>query len=134
MQGSARHPTLLLIRSLTPYRIQQSTLSRNNLNLRIETKPVVLCIVYTIVSTPSMTVLVFVHRYRNFFSIQYTVTKVVDFPRYNIKCCGENMILQYTEYFMYVVSHFPIHFMLYRGNLDYFLDSRNNLQYSRWHI
>ena len=29
----------------------------------------------------------------------------------------------YAEYFMYEVSCFPLHFMLYRGNLDYFLDS-----------
>ena len=36
----------------------------------------------------------------------------------------ENVILQYTEYFVRsMLSRFPLHFMLYRGNLDYFLDS-----------
>ena len=35
-------------------------------------------------------------------------TKVIDFPRYNTKCSGENAILR--EGF-HVVSCFPLHFM-----------------------
>ena len=52
----------------------------------------------------------------------HTVPKVpvIDFPRYNMKCSGENEILRGI---FHVVSGFPLHFMLYRGNLDYFLDS-----------
>ena len=34
-----------------------------------------------------------------------------------MKCSGENVILGGT---FHVVSCFPLHFMLYRGNLDYF--------------
>ena len=51
--------------------------------------------------------------------VRYTVPNVIDFPRYNMKCNGENKILRGT---FHVVSCFPLHFMLYRGNLDYFLD------------
>ena len=50
----------------------------------------------------------------------YTVPKVIDFPRYNMKCSGENVILRGI---FHVVSCFPLHFMLYSGNLDYFSDS-----------
>ena len=50
----------------------------------------------------------------------YNVPEVIDFPRYNMICIGENVIL--CEIF-HVVSRFPLLFMLYRGNLDYFLDS-----------
>ena len=49
-----------------------------------------------------------------------TVPKEIDFPRYNMKCSGVNMILNGI---FDVVSCFPLHIMLYRGNLDYFLDS-----------
>ena len=45
----------------------------------------------------------------------HTVPKVIDFPRYNMKCRGENVILRGM---LHVVSRFPLHFMLYRGNLD----------------
>ena len=54
------------------------------------------------------------------YSLSYTVPKVIDFPRYNTKWSGENEILRGI---FQVVSRFPLHFMLYRGNLDYFLDS-----------
>ena len=50
----------------------------------------------------------------------YTVPKEINFPWYNMKCCGENLILRGI---FHVVSYFPLHFMLYRGNLDYFLHS-----------
>ena len=46
--------------------------------------------------------------------------KVIDFPQKNMKCRGENVILRGI---FHAVSRFPLHFMLYRGNLDYFLDS-----------
>ena len=49
-----------------------------------------------------------------------TVSKEIDFPRYNMKYSGGNVILSGI---FHVVSCFPLHFMLYRGNLDYFLDS-----------
>ena len=42
---------------------------------------------------------------------------VFDFSRYNIKCSGD------TKQNIYVVFRFPLHFMFYRENLDYFLDS-----------
>ena len=52
-----------------------------------------------------------------------TVPKVIHFSRYNMKCSGETRY--YKEYFMQYsyLYCFPLHFMLYRGNLDYFLDS-----------
>ena len=37
-----------------------------------------------------------------------------------MKCSGEDVILRGI---FYVVFRFPLHFMLYRGNLDYLLDS-----------
>ena len=43
---------------------------------------------------------------------RYTVLKVIDFPRYNMKCSGENVILRG------IVSGFPLHFMFYRGNFE----------------
>ena len=49
--------------------------------------------------------------------VTYTVPKEIDFPRYNMKCRGENVILHGK---FHVVSCFPLHIMLYRGNLDYF--------------
>ena len=49
-----------------------------------------------------------------------TVPKEIYFPRYNMKCSGENVILRGI---VHVVSCFPLHFMLYHGNLDYFSDS-----------
>ena len=57
------------------------------------------------------------------YSIPYTyctVPKVIDFPRYKMKCCEENVILPGI---CHVVSHFPLLFMLYRGNLDCFSNS-----------
>ena len=47
----------------------------------------------------------------------YTVPNEIDFPCYNMKCSGENVILRGI---FNVVSCFPVHFILYRGNLDYF--------------
>ena len=53
---------------------------------------------------------------------------VIDFPRNNMKCSGENEILRGI---FHVVSRFPLHLHLhvtvqctvYRGNFDYFLES-----------
>ena len=52
--------------------------------------------------------------------LAYTVPKVIYFPRYNIKRSGGNVILRGI---FHVVFRFPLHFVIYRGNLDYFLDS-----------
>ena len=52
--------------------------------------------------------------------LQYTVPKVIDFPRYNMKCSRENVILRGI---FHEVSRFPLHIMLYSGNLDYIFDS-----------
>ena len=49
------------------------------------------------------------------FYPSHTVPKVIDFPRYNMKCSGENVILHGI---FHVVSSFPLLFMLYRGYLD----------------
>ena len=57
-------------------------------------------------------------------STVYTVPKENDFLRYIMKSSGENVKLCGI---FHVVSCFPLHFKLYRGNLDYFLDS---VQYS----
>ena len=46
--------------------------------------------------------------------------KVIDFPRFNMKCSGEIVILRGI---VHVVSRFPVHFILYRGNLDCFSNS-----------
>ena len=43
-----------------------------------------------------------------------TGPKVIDFPRYNMKCRAENVILRRI---VHVGSGFPLHFMLYLGNL-----------------
>ena len=53
-------------------------------------------------------------------SINCTVPKVIDFPRYNMKSSGENVILRGI---VHVVSRFPLHFMLNCGNLDCFSNS-----------
>ena len=34
------------------------------------------------------------------FTRECTAPKVINFPRYNTKCSGENEILQYVEYFV----------------------------------
>ena len=47
----------------------------------------------------------------------YTVPKLIDFPRYYMKCCGENVILRGI---VHVVSSFPLQCMFYRVNLDCF--------------
>ena len=52
--------------------------------------------------------------------ILYTVPKAIDFPRHNMNCSLENVLLCGI---FHVVSCFPLHFMLYRENLDYFSDS-----------
>ena len=49
----------------------------------------------------------------------FTVPKEIYFPRYNMKCSGENVILRGKFH----VLGFPLHFMLYRGNLDCFSSS-----------
>ena len=41
--------------------------------------------------------------------------KEIDFPRYNMKCSEENVI---SRGIFHVVSRFPLHFILYRGNFD----------------
>ena len=50
----------------------------------------------------------------------HIIPKVIDFPRYNTKFSGENEILRGI---FRLVSRFPLHFVLYCRNLDYFLDS-----------
>ena len=50
----------------------------------------------------------------------YTVPKVIDFPRYNMKCSGENVVLRGM---FHEGTGFPLHFTLYCGNLDYFSNS-----------
>ena len=50
----------------------------------------------------------------------YTVPMVIDFPRYNMKWSWEDVILCRI---FHVVSGFPLHLMLYRGNLDCFSNS-----------
>ena len=50
----------------------------------------------------------------------HTVPKKIDFPRYNITRSRENVILRRM---FHVVSCFPLHFMLYRENLDCFFNS-----------
>ena len=50
----------------------------------------------------------------------YTVTKVIDFPRYNMKCSRGNVILRRI---FQVVSGFPLLFMLYHW---YYLDCFSN--------
>ena len=51
---------------------------------------------------------------------KHTVPKEIHFSWYKMKFSGENVILRGI---VHVVSCFPLHFMLYRGNLDYFSDS-----------
>ena len=46
--------------------------------------------------------------------------KVIDYPRYNMKCSGENVI---QRGIFHVVSRFPLLYMLYRGNFYCFSDS-----------
>ena len=53
-------------------------------------------------------------------STVYTVPKIIDFPRNNTKYSGKNEMLR--EIFC-AVSRFPLHFVLYLGNLDYILNS-----------
>ena len=54
----------------------------------------------------------------------YTVPKEIDFPQFNMKCSGENVIL--CGIFHVCRMMFSIlHFMFYRGNLDYFSESVN---------
>ena len=53
------------------------------------------------------------------FEVLYTFPKEIDFPQYNMKCSAGNLILRGL---FPVVSCFPLHFMLYSGNFDYFSD------------
>ena len=50
----------------------------------------------------------------------YTIPKEINFPRYNMKCSGANVILRGL---FLVVSCFPKHLMLYNWNLDCFSNS-----------
>ena len=57
-------------------------------------------------------------------SYMYTVPKEIDFPQFNMKCSGENVIL--CGIFHVCRMMFSIlHFMFYRGNLDYFSEGVN---------
>ena len=56
-----------------------------------------------------------------------TVPKEIDFPQYNMKCSGENVLLSGI---FHVLSCFPLHLMLYRGNLDYLSNSARD----RWRV
>ena len=49
----------------------------------------------------------------------YTFPKIIDFPRYNTKCSRKNEILHGI---FCVVSRFPLHFVLFLGNLYYLLN------------
>ena len=49
-----------------------------------------------------------------------TVPKEIDFPRYNMKCSGENVKIRGI---FHVLSCFPLYFILYRRNFDHFSDS-----------
>ena len=62
------------------------------------------------------------------YSYGYTVPKEIDFPRYNMKFSGENMIV--LRGIFHVVSCFPLHFMLYRGHVVCFYNS-NTYSYLR---
>ena len=57
---------------------------------------------------------------------QHTVPKVIVFPRYNSKCGGGNEKLRGI---FSVVSQFPLNFVLYLGNLDYFFVQYFSLSY-----
>ena len=57
---------------------------------------------------------------RHLYRGPFTAPKVIDFPRYNMNCSEENVILRGI---FHVVSSFPLHVMLYRGNLDCFSNS-----------
>ena len=50
----------------------------------------------------------------------HIVPNEINFPRYNMKCSGENVI---QRGIFHVVSCFPLHFMLYHGHFNYFSDS-----------
>ena len=50
-------------------------------------------------------------------------------PRYNTKCSGENEI---RRGIFRLVSCFPLHFVLYLGNFDNFLDSVSIYSWSSW--
>ena len=52
-----------------------------------------------------------------------TALREIVFPRYTMKCSGENVILRGI---FHVVSGFPLHFMLYPGKLDCFSNSAQN--------
>ena len=56
---------------------------------------------------------------------RYTAPKEIDFPRYSMKCSGENVILRGI---FHVLSRFSLHFMLYRGNLDCFYNRVHGLR------
>ena len=49
----------------------------------------------------------------------YPIPKEIHFPRCNMKCSGESVILRKIVHF---VVCFPLHFMVYRRNFDYFSD------------
>ena len=47
----------------------------------------------------------------------------IDFPRYNMKCSGENLILRGIFHVVSRLVFLYVHFMLHRGNLDCFSNS-----------
>ena len=57
-------------------------------------------------------------------NLKQCVPKEIYFQRNNMKCSGENVLLRGI---FHVVSCFPLHFMLYRGNLDCFSNSVQSL-------
>ena len=50
----------------------------------------------------------------------HTVPKEINFPRYNMKC---GMKSEIQRRILCVISRFPLHFVLYFGNFDYFFYS-----------
>ena len=82
---------------------------KNNLNFCIQTEPVT--------AGADAKVHGFCARYAQKPDIctVYTVPKEIHFPRYNMKCSGNNVILRGI---VHVVSCFPLYFMLYCGNLE----------------
>ena len=59
-------------------------------------------------------------RYIFIFIMLTTSPMEIAFLQFNMKCSGENLILRRI---FHLVSCFPLHFMLYLGNLGYFSDS-----------
>ena len=56
------------------------------------------------------------------------IPKVIDFPWYNMNVATKTWY--YAEYFAWYLSRFPLHFVLYRENLYYILDSVRNAMFT----